>query len=107
MEEEKTRLEIDDRLSIDVEAEMPRFDDAGVNRPDRNLVDAFSAHLLERKRLALVFKSLRSHGILQQRMVAGRPELMKRKPAQIGMMRRHQTEEIVNLPLEQARQVPT
>ena len=35
-------LQVEDMLAVALEAEMPRFDDAGVNGTDRDFVDLFS-----------------------------------------------------------------
>ena len=38
-------LQVEDLFAVALEAEMPRFDDAGVNRTDRHLVNLFALNL--------------------------------------------------------------
>ena len=49
---EEARLQMEDRLADGGEAEMPRLDHPGVDRPDRDLDDAFAVQRVEAVRLA-------------------------------------------------------
>ena len=40
-------LQVEDLLAVALEAEVPRLDDAGVNRADRDLVDLLSLDAVE------------------------------------------------------------
>ena len=101
--EAQTRLEVDDRFAVDAEAEVPRFDDAGVHRADRDLEDAFALHAPEWEGLALVAEVHTAGDVPAERVIARRPELVERETTEIGMAVGHDAEEVVHVALEEAR----
>src|SRR5262245_60077151 len=107
MQKEKTRLEVDDRLAVDAEAEVPRLDDSGMNRTHCDLIHALPAHLLKRKRLALIFDRRRPQRVFPQSVVPIRPELMQWQTPEVRMTEGFQPKEIVNFALKETGQIPT
>jgi hypothetical protein len=85
VKKEQPGFEIHNSFAIDAEAKVSGFNDSGMNRPDRYLVNAFPLHLLKWERLAIVLKSVWRHGVFKQRMVIGWPELVKRQASKIRM----------------------
>ncbi len=81
MQEEQARLEIHNRFAVHTEPEVSGLNDARVDRPHSDLVNAFAADLLKGKRLAVILEILRGCRILQQRVIIFRPELMQRQAA--------------------------
>src|SRR5262245_45658447 len=86
LQEDQTRFEINDRLTVDAEAKMPGLDDTCVNRPHRDLKDAISTYLLKRKCLTAIFDSRWLSRIFSQRVITFGPELMQRQTPQIRMV---------------------
>src|SRR5262249_36653953 len=97
--EAEARLEVDDRLALETEAEVAGLDDAGVHGPHRDLEDALALDATEGEWLPLVAEVGSRRRVAAQRMISVRPELMKSQPAQVGMAVRHDAEQIVHLPL--------
>ena len=69
---EEAGVHREDALSDDVEAEVPGLDDAGVDRPNRDLVDALSADGSHPLRGVLGVRCERAH-----RRVAGKREAVE------------------------------
>src|SRR5438034_1710398 len=106
VKEEQPRFEINNCFALDIEAEMTRFDDSGMDRTDRDLICAFALNLLEGKRRSTVFEFVGCHCVLEQGMVIRRPELVQRKAAKIRVIGRNQTEQVVNFAFKEACQIP-
>ena len=102
--EVQARLHVDDRLAHDTEAEVTGLDDAGVDRPDRDLVHSLPADLAEGEGLAVVVKVPR-RGVLAEREVVLRPERVADQRAGIGMPARADAELVEDLALEARRRV--
>src|SRR5207302_2531123 len=77
-------LQPQDLLADDREAEMPRLDDAGMHRTDRNLVHAFSLDPDERIAVVGLRKAARATDVLAQRERALGPCAMAQPFALIG-----------------------
>ena len=99
VDETQARLEVDDGLAFDAEAEVPGLDDARVHRAHRNLVDALAPDLLEGERLAVVVE-LPGLGVLAEREVVRRPEPVADQRAGIRVPHRTDAEQVEDLPLE-------
>jgi hypothetical protein len=100
--EAESRLEVHDRLAFDAEAEVSGLDDPGVDRPDGDLEDALALDTAKRERLAGIDEVRAGHRVVTQRVIALRPVLMEGQPPEIRVSQRNQTEQIVNLALEEA-----
>src|SRR5262245_58114785 len=98
--EVKANLQIDHRLADDAEAEVPRLDDARVNRADWNFINAFSAYGKERKGRAIVLEIVARRGVLAQRKVIFRPERVSHERSRIRMANCFNAEQIINLALK-------
>ena len=73
VDEAQPRLEVDDRLALDAEAEVAGLDDAGVHRADRDLEEALALDATEGERLARVDqKSPRGDRVAAQRVIVRR-----------------------------------
>src|SRR5215831_12189284 len=93
-------LQIDHRLADDAEAEVPRLDDARVNRADWNFIDAFSADGQKREGLAVVLEIVARRGVLAQREVIFRPKRVSHERPLIRMANGFDSEQIINLALK-------
>jgi len=96
---EQAQLKVKHGFAGDAEQKMSWLDDAGMDRADRHLKNAFTFHRSELVTLAL---ERRQHGfqvkILAQRMNL-RPVVVQRTTARVGMTDQVQAEPILNLPL--------
>src|SRR5262245_66613175 len=101
----EANLQIDHRLADDAEAEVPRLDDACVNRADWNFINAFSAYGQERKGRAVVLEIVARRGVLAQRKVIFRPECVSHERPLIRMANGFDSEQITNLAPEAGRRV--
>ena len=103
VDEAESGFEVNDRLALDAEAEVTGLDDAGVDGPHGDLVDALAFDAAERERLTRVDEvGARGH-VATQRVVVRRPELMEGETAEIGVAEGNQAEQVVDLALEPAR----
>src|SRR5439155_6910942 len=100
--EVEASLHVDARLANKPEAQVARLDHPGMHRSHRDLIDSFTADLLERERLPLVSKRAR-RGVLPQRKVIRRPEAMAHQRSRIGMAGGRDAEEIRDFALEPRR----
>ena len=93
-------LEAHDRLAVGGEAEMAGLDDAGMDRPDRNLVQALALG----GRNAIGRRSLRRAGVRAAERLRARPSGRGRATAALsGDAVRLEPEEIADRPLEADR----
>ena len=97
--EEQLALERDDPLAGDVEPEMPRLDDAGVNRPDRDLEDSFALDASHRVRLIRVREPSVPRKVLPQRMRARRDVLVVYQTPAVRVAFRPDAEHVLGVPL--------
>ena len=95
----KRDLQVKDLLAMALEAEMPRFDHAGVNRTDRDLVDLFAFNP-EKVRDADHRSLARSPA---PRVVAGAVRAMKANRLEPGMAFGTEPVLLGQLPLEKVR----
>ena len=90
------QLQIQNRLARDAEQEMPRLDDARVNRADGHLKNPLAFHGNELVALALKRRQLRPQiKILAQRMHV-RPVVVQRAAARVRMADQFQAEQILH-----------
>ena len=94
-------LEVDDRFAGDAEAEVPRFDDAGVHRPDRDLVNAFAFDAGEADRLLRARRPAAPVEVAAQGVLPGRPIAVEDQRLGVRMAIRPQAEQVMDLPLVQ------
>ena len=92
-------FELHDRLAGDREPEVPRLDDSGMDRPDRNLEDPFALELAERVLSLLPFQHGIPQEILLQGMRALGPVLVTDQPAQVRMSLGDEAEHVPDFPL--------
>ena len=96
-------FEIEHLLADDAEPEMPRFDDSGMNRADRNLIDAFAGKFLE------LIGFMRLPGQIERRVDKRFPQwvdifrvhFMQKEPSRIKRALERDAESVVNLALVQ------
>ncbi len=98
--EEQVHLQVDHRLAHHAEAEMARLDDAGMHRPDRDLVDAFALDRQEGIGRAIAFEIIRGDRIFAQRVEAFGPEGMAHQADGVGVPGELDAEHIVDLALQ-------
>ena len=101
VDEPEARLHREDRLADDGEAEVPRFDEAGVDRTDRDLVDARSLHVEEGKGL----RGRRSvaTGVMAKWVPPVGPVLVVHEPAEDVVVERYDTVQVVRVHVRNAR----
>ena len=78
---------------------MPRLDDSGMDRPDRNLEDTFALDVAERVLSLLPFQHGIPQEILLQGMRALGPVLVTDQPAQVRMSLGDEAEHVPDFPL--------
>ena len=96
-------LHVEDRLSDDGEAEVTRLDDAGVNRTDRDLVDAGPLDGEEGVGLGLLVEWRRGSAVVTHRIPAPRPVLMQHQAGGLMMPGELDAEEVLHLAFETPR----
>src|SRR5690242_9877496 len=82
---EKANLEIEDRFARDAEQEMAGLDDAGVDRADRHLENAFAFDGAKLMTLTLEGKQLRLEREILTQGIDFRPVIVQGATARIGM----------------------
>src|SRR5438105_1521151 len=97
--EEEFAFKLDDAFTCNTETEMPRFNDAGMDRPDRNFKYAISLNLAHGKFLVRYSKLGVPFKIFAQWVCAIRNILVMNKAAKIGMSFWGDTEHIVHITL--------
>ena len=96
---EEARLQVEDHLANRGKAEVPRLDDPGVDRPDRNLHDPLAVQVVEAVRRA--GHAGHGHGgieVLAQGVYALRPVVVQHQPAGVGMALGHQPQQVLGPP---------
>src|SRR5215831_12680342 len=98
--EVEANLQIDHCFADDAEAEVPRLNDAGVNRADWNLINAFSADGQKWKWSAVVLKIIGRRGVFTQREVIFRPEGVSHERSRVRMANGLDAKQVINLALK-------
>jgi hypothetical protein len=83
----KSYLEVDDGFSGHAESEMPRFDDPGMYRADRDLEYALSVNVAEHIFARHPWHRLQLTEVLSQGIMAWRPIVIKEQGSKVGMSR--------------------
>ena len=99
MDEAQPSVEVEDALADRREAEVAGLDDAGMDRADRELVDAFAVDLKRDEMAIGLGRPDIAWDVLAEWVVAARPALVEDKPAWIWMTDRHDPEQVLRLTL--------
>ena len=103
MGEEEPGVEVQHPFPHRRKAEMARFDDPGMDRANRKLIDALAVRL--ERDVAPIAERWRNAGrhVLAQRVVALRPAFVEDEPARIRVAQRDQPEQVLRFTLIPAR----
>ena len=101
---EQARFEVQHHLADGREAEVPRLDDAGVDRPDRDLDDAVAVQAVERLHRRRDARRRRGRiEVLAQRVDASRPLLVQDQAARVRVPLGFQAQQVAHLALVPVR----
>ncbi len=103
MDEEESRVEVEDPLADRREAEVAGLDDPGVDRADRELVDALAVDLERHEAPLGVGRPDVGRDVLAERVVAARPALVEDEPTRVGVADRDDPEQVARLALVPVR----